>query len=278
MQDVYSKPNEAAHDRRSLTPEDKRETLVLLSRTVAHLYALAAAYARTDELTAEQRSIAITEVAEMLMSAYRQLDALPECAMSVLEQCAIVSSTERAPLDDADIAMVLARSGLVINTWCSAATLMTQATEGPMTIGGLVALLSTMQPDARYQVSLIERLTAAAYDTSAMRQLSTCYFHALEGFSLLELHKLIGMQDIARMRAVDLLDSASRGAMVAVHFLGRTPMDDTPAEEDQEDADQADVDQAPETDLSDTPEADVGRQAPDEPPAEAQPLQHEAQL
>ena len=81
-----------------------------------------------------------------------------------------------------------------------------------------------------FDIVLWGGLIATAFDSSAIRQLGTCYLHALEGYNLLELHKLIGLQDLARRRAVDLLDSASRGAVIAVHFLARSPMDEPQSE------------------------------------------------
>jgi hypothetical protein len=214
-------------------PETKREIVIRLARSVAHLYAIASATAAAEEWDESERTAEILRVLDMLKCTYDQLEPLSDCAASVLEQCTIVHGIHGASLDHVQIAMALARSGLVINTWCTAATMLVsaQATDGPMTIGGLMHILGTMQPDPRYQGALAERLAAIAYDNSALRQLGTCYFQAFEGYSLLELHRLIHLGDTSR--AADLLDNASRGALTAVRFLERQPIDvDEDAEED----------------------------------------------
>lgn len=264
MQDIYSESRHSSASASAMAADNRRELLGLLSRAVAHLYALAAACAGPHELTAELRAGAIIDVADMLMQAYKRLQSVPECAASVLEQCAMVSSVARAPLDGIDLAMVLTRSGLIINTWCTAATMLVNAADGPRTVGGVIQVLNTMQPDQRYQVALLERLSAAAYDDSAVRQLGTCYYHAFEGYSLLELHKLIGVHDMARARAVDLLDSASRGAMIAVRFLARTPLTESPEATEPEPTEPEPV---PESDSTPAPEPASAPEVAQETPA-----------
>jgi hypothetical protein len=230
--------------------ETRREIVILLARSVAHLYAIASATAAADEWDEHERAAEILRVLEMMKRAYDQLEPVPECAASVLEQCTIVHGIHASSLDHVQVAMALARSGLVINTWCTAATMLVsaQATDGPLTIGSLMHLLGTMQPDPRYQAALAERLAAVAYDNSALRQLGTCYFQAFEGYSLLELHRLIQLGEPSR--AADLLDNASRGALTAVRFLERQPISD---EQDQG---------APEDDPEDAPDEE-GDDAPD---------------
>lgn len=229
-----------------MQPETRRDIVILLARSVAHLYAIASATAAAEEWDEHERATEIMRVLEMMKRAYDQLEPVPACAASVLEQCTIVHGIYGASLDHAQVAMVLARSGLVINTWCTATTMLVsaQATDGPLTIGSLMHLLGTMQPDPRYQAALAERLAAVAYDNSALRQLGTCYFQAFEGYSLLELHRLIQLGDTSR--AADLLDNASRGAMTAVRFLERQPIrgDDNDGAPDEEDTPEEEGDDA----------------------------------
>jgi hypothetical protein len=169
--------------------ETKREIVILLARAVAHLYAIAGTLASRREWSADERAAELVRVLEMLKRAYDQLEPLPDCAASVLEQCMVIRSVQASALDEVQAAMALTRSGLVINTWCTATTMLVsaQATDGPLTIGGLLQILGTLQPDPRYQAAVAEKLAAVAYDNSAARQLGTCYFQAYEGFSLLEL-------------------------------------------------------------------------------------------
>ncbi len=229
-----------------MNSENKREIITLLARSVAHLYALAGTLATPGEWETDTRATEIERVVEMLARGYSRLGELPECAASVLEQSTVVHALSRAELDDVQIAMALARSGLIINTWCTATTMLvsSRASEGPLTIGGLMRILGTLQPDARYQTALVEKLAGIAYDNSAVRQLGTCYFQAFEAYSLLELHRAIQIDDTSK--AVDLFDNASRGAMTAVRFLERRAVDSDDAEDDHSEG----VDEAEEIDAT----------------------------
>jgi hypothetical protein len=150
---------------------------------------MAGALASRRAWSADERAAELVRVLEMLKRAYDQLEPLPHCAASVHEQFMVIRSVQESALDDVQAAMALTRAGLVINTWCTATTMLvsTQATDGPLTIGGLVQLVGTVQPDPRHRAAVANKLAAVAYDNSAARQLGTCYFQAYEGFSLVEL-------------------------------------------------------------------------------------------
>jgi hypothetical protein len=166
-----------------MQPETKR--VIVLARAVVRLYAMVGVMASRREWNAAERAAELVSVLEMLKHAYEQLGLLPDCAGSVFEQYMVVRSVQASALDDVQAAMALTRAGLVINTWCTASTMLvsTQATDGPLTIGGLLQTLGTLQPDPAYQAAVAEQLAAVAYDNSAARQLGNCYFQAYEGFN-----------------------------------------------------------------------------------------------
>ncbi len=253
-----------------MNAESRREVVVRLTGAVAHLYGIGSAIAGPYDWDADARAIEIDRVLEMLQGVCSRLESLPHCRTSVLEQCVALTRLAGMDLDDTTMALAVIRAGLIINTWCTAAGMLVsaQASEGPLTLSRLMRMLESMEPDARYQAAVIEKLSALAYDNSAMRQLGGCYFQAFEGYSLLELSQVIGAGDAAR--AADLLDNASRGALTAVRFLERRVLaDEEVADEAGEGctdgaADCASTEHADDSgaDVPETEAADVGDEAP----------------
>jgi hypothetical protein len=110
-----------------MQPEIKREIVTLLARAVAHLYAIAGALASRRKWNADERAVELVRVLEMLTRAYERLAPRPDCAASVFEQYMVVRDVQASARDDVQAAMDLARAGLVLNTWCTAASMLVSA-------------------------------------------------------------------------------------------------------------------------------------------------------
>lgn len=220
-----------------MSPEARREVVVLLARVVAHLYGIASVCASVPDWDDGERDAEIDRVTGMLRDAAAKSQDVPACAPSLLEQATALAAIAQAGMEPGQVAMAVARGGLLINTWVTATTMLvtSQSTEGPLTLGGLMQLLGTLQPDPRYRAALAGRLSAVAYDNSAIRQLGSAYFLAFEGYSLLELHQALDLGDVRQ--AGSLFDQASRGALIATGFLEGCPGEDE-AEEGEDEAEE----------------------------------------